>query len=236
MKVCSKCGIEKLLDEFYSDKQKKDGRQSNCKACNSEYSRKYRQLNADKIKEYIKHWKKENSDKVKEYQVKKYKKDRKKINERSRQWYKKNSEKAKKQMKKWAKENSDKKSCSKIHRRTRKRSLPAYYTAKHWQAALQYFNHCCAVCGRQFNNLLGDFTAAMDHWIPLSAKDCPGTTPDNIIPLCHGVGGCNNSKSSKDAQKWLVETYGKKKAKEILTRIEEYFSIVRGINNDLQNH
>ena len=34
-KVCTKCGIEKELNEFHRDKKKKDGRISRCKSCNN---------------------------------------------------------------------------------------------------------------------------------------------------------------------------------------------------------
>lgn len=115
--------------------------------------------------------------------------------------------------------------------RARKRDLPDTFTLEDWERAQGYFNHCCAVCGRQLNSLFNDFTAAADHWIPLSHADCPGTIAVNIVPLCHGIDGCNNSKSSRDAQEWLIEKFGKRRAKEILERIEAYFEWVRGEDN-----
>lgn len=35
-KVCTKCGVEKGLDEFYRDKRSRDGRYSSCKTCETE--------------------------------------------------------------------------------------------------------------------------------------------------------------------------------------------------------
>jgi hypothetical protein len=35
-KVCTKCGVEKPLTEFYRDKSKKDGRRNICKSCDKE--------------------------------------------------------------------------------------------------------------------------------------------------------------------------------------------------------
>ena len=66
----------------------------------------------------------------------------------------------------------------------------------------------------------------MDHWIPASdpSPDNPGTVPTNIIPLCHGIDSCNQSKSNKSAATWLTERYGPRKAAVILTRIEGYFA------------
>ena len=40
IKICSKCKIEKPLDEFYDDKRSADGKGSQCKDCKREYQRK----------------------------------------------------------------------------------------------------------------------------------------------------------------------------------------------------
>lgn len=56
---------------------------------------------------------------------------------------------------------------------------------------------------------------------------CPGTIPGNMVPLCHGMFGCNNSKADKDPEIWLIKRYGKRKATIILKRINVYFDIVR---------
>lgn len=107
-----------------------------------------------------------------------------------------------------------------LRRRARKRDLPDTLTPTQWQHALDYFNGCCAVCGRP----PGLFhTLAADHWIPLSSPDCPGTVAMNMIPLCHGQSGCNNSKGDKPAQQWLEQGYGKRKARQILAHIEDFF-------------
>ncbi len=109
----------------------------------------------------------------------------------------------------------------------RKRALPNSYTLEHQQFALEYFNGCCAVCGRPFYDLFSERTMALDHWIPISSDDCPGTTPTNIVPLCHGVDGCNTRKQARDPQEWLVSQFGKRKAREIMARVEQYFDAVR---------
>lgn len=109
--------------------------------------------------------------------------------------------------------------------RTRKRALPATFTKEQWKRSLDYFNHKCAVCGRDLTGLF--HTAAADHWIPLTSPDCPGTIPTNIVPLCQdrkgGEGGCNNSKGNKDPSVWLISKFGKRKAAEVMKRIETYF-------------
>jgi len=109
-------------------------------------------------------------------------------------------------------------------RAARKRSLPDTFTAADWQAALDHFGGCCAVCGRPPG--LWHILAA-DHWIPLSSPDCPGTVPWNIVPLCHGTGGCNNSKWNRCAGEWLVDKLGQRKGRAIQRRIEDWLTSVR---------
>lgn len=108
-------------------------------------------------------------------------------------------------------------------RQARKRDLPNTLTTEQWQFAVEYFNGCCAVCGRPLKDLFSTHTTSMDHWIPLSSPDCPGTTANNCIPLCHGEGGCNGSKNNRPPMEWLVKKYGKRKARMIMKRIQEYF-------------
>jgi hypothetical protein len=119
-----------------------------------------------------------------------------------------------------------------LRRRARKLALPDYFTILDWQYALDYFNDCCAACGRQLTDLFGTHKANADHWIPLASPDCPGTVPGNIVPLCGGEGGCNNSKSDKDPEEWLIARFGKRKGKAILQRINAYFDWIRQQESD----
>lgn len=105
-----------------------------------------------------------------------------------------------------------------------KRALPNAFTSDAWMFALNYFGHCCAVCGRP-QGLWHVLSA--DHWIPLTSPDCTGTVPSNIVPLCHGIAGCNNSKSNKNPQEWLRAKFSPHRAKQILARINVYFETLR---------
>lgn len=107
-------------------------------------------------------------------------------------------------------------------RRARQRDLPATFTATDWQRALDYFDCRCAVCKRPIGLW---HTLAQDHWIPVSKGGA--YTPDNIVPLCHGDGGCNNSKWNKDAHEWLMERYSARKVAQIEKRIAAYFAWVK---------
>ena len=50
-KKCSKCKNECILNDFYKDKNKKDGLKSECKTCSNYIKKKYRQNNIEKVKE-----------------------------------------------------------------------------------------------------------------------------------------------------------------------------------------
>ena len=110
-------------------------------------------------------------------------------------------------------------------RRARQRELPATFTTQDWQHALEYFGGCCAYCGRPQGLWL---TLAQDHFHPVSKGGA--FVPTNIVPACHGEGGCNNSKSNRDPYKWAMDVLAKnknigtRKAKEALARIEAYFA------------
>jgi len=204
-----------------------------------ERNHRYYEANADKLRESKRQYRESNADKERKRQRKYYEANADKILERQRQYYEANAEKVLEYQRQYRETNPDKlrerqrryyktnpdKAKVKTHRRhARKRDLPDTMTAQDWRYALDYFNGCCAVCGRQLNDLFGEHTAAMDHWIPLASPDCPGTIPSNVVPLCHGVSSCNLSKGAKDAQAWLVETYGTRKGKQIMARIEAYFA------------
>jgi len=116
-------------------------------------------------------------------------------------------------------------------RRARKRGLPDTFTAAERQRAIDYFHGCCAICGRQLNDLFHTHTAADDHWIPLTdpRPDNPGTVAVNMIPMCHGENGCNNRKYKRDPVEFVTTEFGKRKAKQILARIEAFFATVRQV-------
>lgn len=114
-------------------------------------------------------------------------------------------------------------------RRDREQAKPTNFTENQWKYALNYFGGCCAVCGRPPGLW---HIIAMDHWIPLSNDNCPGTTIGNIVPLCHGQDGCNNSKKDRLPQEWLIWKFGKRKAKSIEARIMEYFR--QGVAEEVQ--
>lgn len=247
-RVCTKCGLELELspDNFYKNGGKRTGFNSECKACHDkksvewnrahrekhrEYNKRWKQDNLEKVKENKRKWTKANPDKIREMNRRNIERNREKRYQSTELWRRGNPEKIRESTRRWRLKNTEKMRVNDNNRKARKRSLPDTLTKKEWQYAVDYFNGCCAVCGRQANDLFGTHTLAADHWIPLTSPNCPGTVAINIVPLCHsrevGAGGCNGSKHNSDPVVWLQNKYPKKWRK-ILTRIENYFERVRG--------
>jgi transposase-like protein len=68
MKTCTRCGIEKPIEEFYKNKNYKDGNSYECKSCNSERSKKYYLENTEKARALNKKWRIENPEREKKIQ------------------------------------------------------------------------------------------------------------------------------------------------------------------------
>ena len=65
MKICSKCKENKSHNEFYKDKDSKDGFRSSCKSCNSTMCKKYYKDNQSTRLDYASQYRSENPEKVK---------------------------------------------------------------------------------------------------------------------------------------------------------------------------
>ena len=55
-KTCSRCHETKSLNEFYKDNRAKDGKQSECKKCHDERTKKYCQEHPEEMTKYKKEW------------------------------------------------------------------------------------------------------------------------------------------------------------------------------------
>jgi len=81
MKVCTKCGIEKELSEFYKSPDCLLGVLPQCKTCKNKQSLKYQKLNKSKINKQRKKWYKSNSNKIKDIKQKWRESNKTKVNE-----------------------------------------------------------------------------------------------------------------------------------------------------------
>lgn len=107
-------------------------------------------------------------------------------------------------------------------RKAREAAVLAVYTQAEWARCLSYFNHCCVACRRPAGLW---HRLSLDHWTPIS-KGGP-TTAENIVPLCIGTDGCNNSKGNREPGEWLRWRYGEAKARQVEKRVEGYFESLR---------
>ena len=125
-RVCSKCGKEKSVSEFYKHKGCKYGVRSVCKECdkeykkeygenNKEYYKEYYENNKDKIKEQNKEYRENNKEYYKEYyennkeHYKEYRENNKdKIKEYHKEYRENNKDKIKEQQKEYYENNKDK--------------------------------------------------------------------------------------------------------------------------------
>jgi len=72
MKRCSRCKIEKEIDEFGVHTKEKDGHYSQCRECAKESNREAYARNPQKWKDYAVVWKNENRERVNELARKRY--------------------------------------------------------------------------------------------------------------------------------------------------------------------
>jgi 5-methylcytosine-specific restriction endonuclease McrA len=117
-----------------------------------------------------------------------------------------------------------------LTRRARIEKAGSDFTSVDFAYMMGYWNDRCAVCGKQAGLW---HTLAVDHWIPVSKGG--GSTKTNLVPLCHArqsaVECCNQNKSDKDPVEWLEGKFGKRKAAQILKRINAYFNALKGDDN-----
>jgi hypothetical protein len=178
----------------------------------SELRRTYRARNRQKIQEYNRHYRAANRGKRREY---------------NRSFREKNPEYHLQYKRDWRARKPHKVLEYNLRRRTLRLKLDGQqnnFTQQDWERALAYFDNCCAVCGREADE---SRAIAADHWIPLNDPESLGTIPTNIVPLCHGRKGCNNSKCDNSPVFWLMDMFGIEKAKEILEKINTYFEWVK---------
>ena len=107
-KVCSRCKVEKGVDEFHKNTIAKDGLFIYCKTCKSESDFKYHEANSEKRNEKSAKYREANPGKMKELQAKYREANPGKMKELQAKWIKSNPEKMKEANSKWIKSNPEK--------------------------------------------------------------------------------------------------------------------------------
>lgn len=104
-KICSRCKIEKNINEFNKNRSKSAGINSECRDCAKKYSAIKRKC-PDYIN-YKKEYRKKNAEKIKQKRKEYYEKNSKKENQQSKIYKQNNVEKIKEQAKIWRQKNID---------------------------------------------------------------------------------------------------------------------------------
>lgn len=119
LKQCSKCGELKPLDAFSADRRNtKDGKQSQCKACNRAYyeanldrerarDREYRAQNRDALLEQQRQYRAENTDRVRENRRAWYAKNRDRVLNKRREGYSEGREECRERNRQYRAEHRD---------------------------------------------------------------------------------------------------------------------------------
>jgi len=198
VQVCSKCSIEKALDEFYWRNDQASYRRD-CKACVCQGVR----LNAQKrYAEDPDYWRKSHRRKT-EAKPELYRRisrcsarRRRRLNplpalEAERMYRTRFPERVRNAQRKWAGENPDWFRIKDQRRKAFAAELPATLTPIEWKEIQVEHGHKCAYCG-------SSRPLEQDHVIPLS-RGGP-YTKSNIVPACKP---CNASKRDQTPDEWV---------------------------------
>ena len=230
-KVCPHCNRELPTTSFCSNKARKDGLAAYCRECSSAMFKEYRQT--DRFKEVASKWRDENADKIREQnrlrmreyskteKYREYKREYEK-SEKYKEWSRANAAKpanrarhtaynakpeavAQRQAhqstdefksKRRAYRQSDKGkqaiSTAAHNRRAIERGLRKDLTTKQWRIIIAMYDGKCAYCGSSEN-------VQQEHVIPISKGG--GTTFSNIVPACKK---CNMSKKHNLLLRWFL--------------------------------
>ena len=100
-KVCKGCGIKKPLSEFQKDKYLKDDHKNKCKKCIKKYSKQYYKNNKELILDYSKNYKEIHKEELREKRKQRYLDNRDKELEYNRIYRENNKNKEHKRNKEW---------------------------------------------------------------------------------------------------------------------------------------
>ena len=173
LKVCGKCGLLKLMEDFAKNKAQLGGRNTQCKQCKSVIYEENQERNLENAKK----WREENKERHREG---------------SRKWAEANKERKAETYRKWAINNRNKTALKQARRRARLAALPDTLTAEEYSKTLDYFGNACALTGRTTD-------VEREHAIPLSTGH-GGTTFSNCYPMASGL---NQSKNDTNIFEWF---------------------------------
>jgi hypothetical protein len=112
----------------------------------------------------------------------------------NRQYYLRNAEQRRQEASQWRRDNPELRDEYKRRRRARENGLEDTLTIEEWEQILEEYNHACAYCGADEDELI------REHWIP--TINGGGYTADNIVPACPC---CNSRKGAKTGDEFIEQ-------------------------------
>lgn len=198
-KVCTKCGIEKPLSEFNNNKKGKYGKRSDCRECQKESKRKWREDNLDKVKEYNKQWRENNPNYMKEYNKQWRENNQDYMREYSKSEKEKESHRKRNRKYSQSKKGREAQIIRNQNRKSMKKSLISNFTVNEWEEILKHFNNKCVLTEKE--------NPSREHFIALSTGHL-GTCKENIYPMELSL---NISKHNKNPFVWIKSQTEKSK-------------------------
>lgn len=172
-KICTKCKVEKPLDEFHKRKIGKFGRQPRCKVCVAEHYQK----NRERVLMRQRRYREANPGKLHEKDRRYYVKNRGRISEKKRQYREANPGKLRERERRYHEENPEKKAARSAKRRAAKLNrTPSWADLKHIKQFYEARQAISEATGKEYH---------VDHMLPLQGKTVSGLhVPSNlqIIP------------------------------------------------------
>ena len=173
-KVCSQCGIDKPIGEYYMVKNRPSHRAA-CKLCMNKKQNDYQKNNLDISRKKSAKWRKNNPERWKEVYLKYQNEHRELVRERCSEWRKENLEYARELGRQWAKNNPEKCNASAAKRRAALlKATPAWADMSAINTEYALSKWCSKVMGIQYH---------VDHIIPLRGKNVCGLHVHNNLQV-----------------------------------------------------
>lgn len=189
MKTCSNplCGKTLPLDQFYKDRQKKDGHTSRCKECHSQHAAVYYQANTETILQQTAVYSKAHTPERRQRNNARRMANLDRFRQSSATYRLAHPERSRQLVRDSRKRHPETRRANELRRSARKRGAPICdFTADQWKAMKELYQYRCAYCGKKLQRL------TQDHVTPLSKGG--SHTWDNIVPACLP---CNLKKYNK---------------------------------------
>lgn len=184
MKCCVRCGVEKPDERFYRQPRMRDGLDSWCKDCHSEYRKQRYVNNREHELARNRRWEIANPDKVKEKWQRRYAKHGHAMRAAARAWNEANPDRKRELWNDWARRNPDKVRELWTRRRARHAAASGTASAEAIHQRFAFYGFRCWMCG--------DEAEAIDHVIALSRGG--SNWPANLRPACRR---CNSRKGNR---------------------------------------